>query len=146
MNFERFKWGGVRLDDLLYVVLDLELFARARRAGALLEPLDADLDAMRALLDVFGSAASDRTAIDQLSQLAAVRGNRAERVTLMAILAVTGVVQAPEHPGYLAAFTPWDARFSRGRADEDLVYPLTWWRGLHGVKGQAVRHWFPSLE
>ena len=36
MNFERFKWGGVRRDDLEYVAFDLVQFARAPR----LEPQD----------------------------------------------------------------------------------------------------------
>jgi len=31
MNFERFKWGGVRRDDLTYVWLDLRQFAAADR-------------------------------------------------------------------------------------------------------------------
>jgi hypothetical protein len=29
MSFERFKWGGVRRDDLVYVAFDLERFAAA---------------------------------------------------------------------------------------------------------------------
>lgn len=146
LNFERFKWGGVRLDDPLYVALDLELFVRARRAGAVPEPQDADLDAMRALLDVFDGTEPDDSAVSLLPRLASVKGNRAERVTLMTVLAVAGVIQDPGHPGYLAAFTPWEARLWRGRADEDLVYPLTWWRGLHGVNAAAVAEWFPRFS
>jgi hypothetical protein len=38
LSFERFKWGGVRRDNVAYVAFDLEQFVRAPR----LQPTRAD--------------------------------------------------------------------------------------------------------
>lgn len=46
LNFERYKWGGVRLDNLLYVAHDLDLAARVPRSA----PNDDDLALGRKLL------------------------------------------------------------------------------------------------
>jgi len=57
-NFERFKWGGVRRDDLDYVWLDLQQFSRADA----LRPTPADRAALNQLLDELDDAPSATTA------------------------------------------------------------------------------------
>lgn len=47
LNFERFKWGGVRRDDIAYIAFDLEQFARAPR----LAPTRADIEVGQQLID-----------------------------------------------------------------------------------------------
>lgn len=69
-----------------------------------------------------------------------------ERTNLLQILSIGGVMVNPEHPGYRTAFAPHHERRWRSRSDEDLVYPLTWWRGRDGIDDHAVREWFPTLS
>ena len=49
LNFERFKWGGVRRDNIEYMAFDLEQFARAPK----LKPTQADVDLGQRLIDLF---------------------------------------------------------------------------------------------
>lgn len=141
MSFERFKWGGVRRDDLTYVALDLRLFQRAPRL-----PLGkSELILGRRLLDAIASAPPDCTAPKLARSLTFIRGNKDERRVLLDILAVAGVLETPEHPGYRERFVDMSRREHTGAHFEDSTYPLWWWRGRHGVNGDAINEWFPDL-
>lgn len=141
MSFERFKWAGVRRDDLTYVALDLHLFQRAPRL-----PLSkGDLILGRRLLDAIASAPPDCTAPKLARSLTFIKGNKDERRVLLEILAVAGVLEAPEHPGYRERFVDMSRREHTDAHFEDSTYPLWWLRGRHGVNGAAIREWFPDL-
>ena len=141
MSFERFKWAGVRRDDLTYAALDLELFHRAPRL-----PLgEGDLVLGRRLLDAIASAPPDFTAPKLARSLSFIKGNKDERRVLLDILAVAGVLETPDHPGYRERFVDMHLREHTDAHFEDSVYPLWWWRGRHGVNLNAVSEWFPDL-
>lgn len=90
LNFERFKWGGVRRDHLAYVVFDLEQFQSAPK----LEPTSADLEILRQLLDLLSAAPTTMTAVQLAAEAQVVPGNRDEREILLELLAVSGVLDA----------------------------------------------------
>lgn len=141
MSFERFKWAGVRRDDLTYVALDLKLFRQAPHL-----PLGkGDLVLGRRLLDAIASAPPDCTAPKLARSLTFIKGNMDERRVLLEILAVAGVLEAPEHPGYRERFVDMSRREHTDAHFEDSTYPLWWWRGRHGVNVDAVSEWFPDL-
>lgn len=141
MSFERFKWAGVRRDDLTYVALDLKLFRQAPHL-----PLGkGDLVLGRRLLDAIASVSPDDTAPKLARSLTFIKGNKDERRVLLEILAVAGVLEAPEHPGYRERFVDMSRREHTDAHFEDSTYPLWWWRGHHGVNVDAVSEWFPDL-
>jgi hypothetical protein len=141
LNFERFKWGGVRRDDLTYIALDLDLFARAPR----LHLSSGDISTGRALLTALVTAAPGDTAVKAAASLTLVKGNKAEREALVEILSVCGVLESREHPGYRTGFVRYDRRESTGAHYEDHFYPMPWWRGRDGISAEAVHEWFPFL-
>ena len=83
LNFERFKWGGVRRDDLAYVAFDLQQFRHAPRVKSTVE----DIALGRALLKTLGELPTATTAVEAVRHLKMLKGNKADREVLMDIWA-----------------------------------------------------------
>lgn len=141
LNFERFKWGGVRRDHVEYVAFDLEQFRRAPREAASAEAVKLG----RELLTALRSAGASDTATTLAAGLRMLKGNKAEREVLLDILGVCGVLQTAEHTGYLASFVPWSSRELPPQRFVERKYPVCWWRGADGVNEAAVGELLPSL-
>lgn len=141
LSFERFKWGGVRRDNPIYLAFDLEQFQLAPRP-----PLDESAIALgHELLDALRAVPPSETATAAIPRLRIVKGNAAERATLLDILGVCGVLGTAEHPGYLSSFIPYDQRALPPHHFVDRAYPVCWWRGGDGVNPAALRHFLPRL-
>ena len=67
--------------------------------------------------------------------------NKSEAVGLMETLSVCGILETPEHRGYLDVFTPPLSR-DTGDLRQSLSYPLNWWRGVHKVNYENLRRVF----
>jgi hypothetical protein len=141
LNFERFKWGGVRHDEPLYASLDLELFQREPPS----KPTSADVDMLAKLLQAIAAAPARTTAGSLQQRLAkSFPSNKPEREIVVNILGLCGILATPAHPGYLRRFVPCSARDLPPR-DTDLEYPVCWWRRSHGINQEAVKYWFGHL-
>ncbi len=135
LSFERFKWGGVRRDDLRYVTFDLEQFQRAPRLPVSPEAVQLG----RELLGALQLAGADETATTTAAGLRMVKGNKVEREVLLDILGVCGVLETREHNGYLTSFVPYNSRELPPRRFVERSYPVCWWHGGDGVNGVAVQ-------
>lgn len=136
MNFERFKWGGVRRADLLYVWLDLRQFAVADRPRA----TAADRSAFEQLLDMLESADSGTTAPKAAAQRwSGIPSNKSEREVFLDILGVCSVLESPEHPGFIDRWVPAADRVLPQLRFVDRAYPVCWWRADYGVSRPAAR-------
>jgi hypothetical protein len=141
LNFERYKWGGVRHLNPVYAALDLELFAKAEKPIPRAEDF--------AILDRAVEAARDMDAGARLDDLERELGkhlasSKHERRVLIQILGYCGVLQDPDHPGFLEVFRDYSARRGGGRGD--WTYPVEHWRGRHGVNKEALAFWFGGYE
>lgn len=142
LNFERFKWGGVRHDEPLYAALDLELFARLKPPS----PAPDDVRLLRAMLDAIEATPPDTSSASLEKHLAKViKSNKAERDVLIGILGLCGILGTAAHPGYLRQFVPASARELPSRRFVDMAYPACWWTRADGVSEQAVAYWFGQL-
>jgi hypothetical protein len=136
MSFERFKWGGVRRDDLFYVAFDLERFASADR----LEPTSEDRALLEALLDELEAAPPSTTASKAAATLLrGLKGNKAERGVLVDILGVCSVLETPAHRGYAERFVPYTDRDIPGKRFVEHVYPACWWTAADGVNREPLK-------
>jgi hypothetical protein len=138
LNFERFKWGGVRHLDPAYAALDLELFARGWRPS----PRAEDFAIMNAVV----AAAGGMDAGARLDDLQRALGkhlvsSKDERRVLLEILGYCGILQDPGHPGFLHGFRDFAAR-GTASSHGDWSYPVEHWRGRHGVNAEALAFWF----
>jgi hypothetical protein len=139
LNFERFKWGGVRHDIAGYALFDLEQFSTARSSP----PTDEDIGILRALIGATESAPDNTTADALQKHLAPVmKSNKSENETLVAILGLTGILGTDQHPGYLKSFVRSDERELPSRRFVDMTYPACWWSRSDGINTEAVEFWF----
>lgn len=141
LNFERFKWGGVRRDNIVYAAFDLEQFRLAPRPNA----TEQDVTLGKQLLDTLRSLPPGTTAPAAAKHLRALKGNKAEREELLDILGICSILQTPQHPGHLTQFVPHWRRDLPPYRYVDRAYPVCWWRSDHGVNTAAVAEVLPRL-
>ncbi len=141
LSFERFKWGGVRTDDVVYVAFDLEQFARAPR----LRPTQADIDLGKRLIDQLRELPGGTTAARAVTYLKMIKGNKAERDIIVGILGVIGILETDDHRGYSRSFMPRRDRSLPGRAYIDQEYPACWWTADDGLNDEALELFLPQL-
>ncbi len=143
MNFERHKWGGVRHDHVEYAVLDLEQFLGA---GAP-KPTQQDFEIFQTVVGAISAAQPSVTSATLQSHFAsALKSNKAERDTIIAILGFCGILATPEHPGYSDAFVPARERHLPDRHFVDMEYPACWWSGRIGVNQSKLREYFAHAQ
>lgn len=139
LNFERFKWGGVRHDNPLYAAFDLERFAEID----IPRPTASDLDILQQTIHAAANMPGHAKLSDLVKALAPILpSNDPERRTLIGVLGYCGVLRDPSKPSY---FDQFPAYFSRPRTPwhkDDWLYPVQWWNGSHAVSADAVNHWF----
>lgn len=142
LNFERFKWGGVRHLHPEYAALDLELFAQGEKPV----PVAEDFAILNRLLEAAGGMDADAR-LDHLQKEVGkhLASSKDERRILLQIFGYCGILQHPDHPGFLDDFTPASAR-GTASAHGDWSYPVEHWRGRHGVNETALTFWFGSYR
>jgi hypothetical protein len=135
LNFERFKWGGVRRSHLTYIWLDLQQFGEADRA----QPTDADRTAFEQLLHTLAAIPADWTASKAAGKpWAGMLSNKAEREVLLDLLGVCSVLETPEHRGFMDHFVRAADRTLPPYRYVERAYPVSWWRAEYGVNRLAV--------
>ena len=145
LNFERFKWGGVRQLVPLYAAFDLELFEQAER----LRPTRDDYLILSSIIETAqhlppGSKPGDLCkAISKL-----LPSSDPERRILVQILALCGVLAPAGRPGFLQKFTTAD-HVNRDRPRDRKNYwryPAIWWRGADKANAEMVSLCFPGIS
>jgi hypothetical protein len=142
LSFERFMWGGIRRDDLPYLALDLEMFARAPLSA----PTEADLLLAGALIDALRTAPEKATVVTMTDALKVLKGNKAERRVLLEILGVCGILTDGIHHGYGRGFVDLANREQAPGHWMDTAYPACWWRGRHGLDDEMLQTFLPALS
>jgi hypothetical protein len=142
LNFERFKWGGVRHDHPRYIKFDLELFGRLEE----MRPTQRDWDLLRTIVRLSRDQVADARPADLERSIGRVMpSNKSERRQMLQILAYAGVLQPRSQPSLLDTFTPSYSRVSPPAAKLDWSFPIAWWRGADGVRADAIQFWFPEI-
>ncbi|GAA1841812.1 hypothetical protein GCM10009687_03970 [Asanoa iriomotensis] len=141
LNFERFKWGGVRRDEIPYLTLDLEQFALAPRPAASAE----DLRIGRELISTLDSLPARVTAAQAVGKLTMVKGNKDERGVLLDILGVCDILHDDEHRGYREGFVTAADRDLPTKRFVEHAYPTCWWTGSNGIDHTALPEFLPAL-
>ena len=138
-NFERHKWAGVRHDQPLYAALDLELFL----AEPATHPSSEDIRIFREMIAALETAAPTVTAGTLHKCFTGVlKGNKAERDVVVAILGFCGVLETQDHPGFSRSFIPYQERTLPNRRFVDMAYPACWWHREAGLRAEALHDYF----
>ncbi len=138
LSFERFKFGGVRHNQIEYASFDLEQFANTPPVV----PSNDDVAIFREILRIAKSAPHDCKAHWLAAALKDVfKSNLSEREGLLATLGYCGVLEAPDHQGYLTRFVSRSSANVPDREPSTLntTYPIAWWQGSFGVNDEVVQ-------
>jgi hypothetical protein len=139
LNFERFKWGGVRHDQPLYASMDLQLFERLPRIA----PATAEVTIFKDVVKAIEAAPSKTSSASLEKHLAKVfKSSKPERDVVVGTLGLCGILATAEHPGYMHRFVPWSERELPGRRFVDMAYPVCWWQRSNGINQEALAYWF----
>lgn len=139
LNFERFKWGGVRHADPVYAALDLELFLEESPPS----PTAEDIGIFRDLVAPIGAVPSSVTSAALHKHFpVTLKANKSERDQVVAVLGLCGVLGTQEHPGFADRFVPYHQRTLPDRHFVDMAYPACWWSGSDGVNGDRLQELF----
>ncbi len=132
-QFERYKWGGVRHDQLNYALFDLSQFILLPKVSATMEDrtlLHSILDCTK-LLEEHNKAGKLR---DCIRKQKVFKTNASEIEILLDILGICGVLASKEHPAYVEHFANY------GGCDRDPLeftndfhYPLCHWHASDGI-------------
>lgn len=142
LNFERFKWGGVRHQDPLYAAFDLSQFSATEKET----PTAGDYLVLSHIVETAAVLPTNARPRDLERRIAPLfRSNKAEREMLIECLAYCGILAPALHPGFFMTFTPADQRTTPSVSKIDWQYPVSWWRGSDGVNRQAISHYFPEI-
>lgn len=128
LNFERIKWGGVRLGKLIYTLFDLERFIEEK----IPEPTHEDIEIFKAILNASTSCKpNDHPGAlrKKLAEISGLKANQAERSCIIEILACMGVLKPKSY----------DRTGSSSRSD--WIY-ADQWRGEDGYDHASVDKYF----
>lgn len=126
LNFERVKWGGIRLNWLTYCLLDLECLSKE-------EPFtvsEADVEILKRMIEAIDSCA-DKDAARQLEKRwkDIFPANKYERDVVMEIWGYAGLLESKD-----------DYRKERGRGTDFMS--MATWRGEDGYSREKVEYYF----
>lgn len=142
LNFERFKWGGVRHDQVVYAAFDLRQFLKA----PLPQPTAADIDIFRRIISRIAQAPRNTSSANLHGEFAKVlKSSKSERDVFVAILGFSGILESPEHPGYSGRFVAAGERSVPDRRFVDMPYPACWWRGDIGINQLWLSEYFAHV-
>lgn len=141
LNFERYKWGGVRHEDLEYTAFDLEQFSKLEKV----EPTNQDIEVMRQIIQIANQCEPNDKPRDLEKKLASVlQSNKQEREILIEILAYCGILMPGKRSDYFQSFPHYYERVVPPVNKIDWTYPVCWWRGRDGVNQAALKYYFPQ--
>lgn len=126
LNFERVKWGGIRLNKLLYCWLDLELFSRQEEVEATPQDLRI-LQDMAEAVKLCGSKDGARKLEKLWKDI--FPSNRHERDVIMEIWGYAGILVPQEEP-------------RQGRGGGNDFNSVANWRGEDGYSQERLRFLF----
>lgn len=126
LNFERIKWGGVRLNWLIYCLMDLEALAKEEEH----EVTDEDVSILKQLVQAI-TLCTEKDAARQLEKRwkDIIPSNQYERDFIMEIWGYACLLQSKN-----------DHRKERGRGTDFMS--MATWRGVDGYNEEDLKFYF----
>ncbi|WP_053367851.1 hypothetical protein [Bacillus sp. FJAT-27245] len=140
LNFERFKWGGVRHLQPIYIAFDLLQYSKTEK----LVPTSEDYEILDRILSAINELPAHGKPRDLEKALAKIiKSNKAEREVLLQILGYCSILSTKDYPGFMNEFIPLIKRETPNNKN-DWSYPVCWWKGKNGLNSEAVKLIFPN--
>lgn len=138
INFFKYNHGSC-FDSAVSILFDIEQFS----TFSIVKPTDDDYRVLGELKKAIkASLPNDR--IPQLKKNISkiIKSNDEERLGLINILGVIGILHDDEHFGYADKYVSYTEREERSVRFDDAAYPAGWWQGKFGVDEEKWNYWF----
>lgn len=138
INYFKYK-DGACFDSLIQVLFDLEQFPKL----PVVKPVDNDYKILADLKKIIEESEPN----DRISQLKkkiskTFKSNEGERLGVLEILGVIGILHDDVHFGYDKQFVTYPEREHRPVRNDDVGYPARWWQGKFGIDHEKWEYWF----
>lgn len=139
LNFEKIKWGGVRLEHIDYVLFDLEQFLKLEKVT----PKKEDYEILNKIKEIIiNSSENDRPRQLERKLRVIIKSNAYERETILNILGICGIMETDNQKGFFENFILKSERELRPVSKTDWSYPVDWWQGKFGINEKAWDFYF----
>ncbi|MDN3693829.1 hypothetical protein QWZ06_16785 [Chryseobacterium tructae] len=140
INYFKYK-DGACFDSLIQVLFDVEQFPKLPTV----QPNENDYNILNELKEIIETSEPN----DRISQLKkriskTFKSNDGERVALLEILGVIGILHDDEHFGYAEKHAAYPEREHRPIRNDDVGYPARWWQGKFGIDAGKWKYWFEN--
>lgn len=138
INYFKYK-DGACFDSLIQILFDLEQFPKL----PVVKPVENDYKILADLKKIIEESEPD----DRISQLKkniskTFKSNEGERLGVLEILGVIGILHDDIHFGYDKKFVTYPEREHRPIRNDDVGYPARWWQGKFGIDHEKWEYWF----
>lgn len=138
INYFKYK-DGACFDSLIQVLFDVEQFPKL----PVVKPGENDNKILNELKEIIEtSEPNDRVAQLKKKISKTFKSNDGERVALLEILGVIGILHDGEHFGYAEQYITYPERKHRPIRNDDVGYPARWWQGKFGIDPEKWEYWF----
>lgn len=143
LNFERYKFGGVRHTYLDYALFDLEQFLKLPKVI----PSKEDMYILRKILECTNKIAIDSKVSklrDIILKEKIFKSNKNEISVVLDILGITGILSSKHFPSYENNFVD---EYERAPIEHksDFEYPINRWRASDGINYEKIKEIFGLL-
>ena len=145
MNFERYKWGGVRHTKPKYALFDLEQFLLLPKVT----PEDEDIRILKEVLSCVSELKpSDKVGALQktITSKKIFSSNKSEVQIMLDILGICGVLSSADHPCYADKFAPCDGSRDPVESKNDYAYPVNRWYARDGINLNRLKIVFDGYD
>ena len=140
LNFERFKWGGVRHTKPEYALFDLEQFLLLPNVT----PTNEDRAILKSILESVQELAPKQKAgayRELITRKKLLKSNKSEVEILLDILGICGILSSKDAPCYCDNFVDIHHR-SPIENTNDYSYPVNRWHASDGVNEEKFHQVF----
>lgn len=140
LNFERYKWGGMRHTSPEYVLFDLEQFLLLPPVT----PTEEDWMILKSILHAMDELPPSKKASayrEQITKKKILKSNKDEVEVLLDILGICGVLSGVNAPCYCERFSDVWQRAPQEHTN-DYSYPVNHWHVSDGVNEERFRKVF----
>ena len=144
LNFERYKWGGIRHTQLEYALFDLRQFLKLPKVTYTQEDVRILRNVLGCVSKLDGTDKAGKLR-DVLVREKVLKSNRDEIEVLLNILGICGILSSDAAPCYRDKFAD---EYDRAPVEHtnDFAYPVNRWRAADGVNWGMFYKVFPSLR
>lgn len=131
LNYERYKYGGVRHTHADYALFDLEEFLKLPKLKHTVE----DRQILSSILSIAESLEPHQKAggfQKAITSAKIIKSNKNEIDVILDILGICGILESSEHHCYDEGFMDCIHR-DPPELTNDYAYPVNWWKAKYGI-------------